>query len=596
MTQNFKLHKSGHPGPEFVDAEPEGNNQWMALCPFHKGDTDPSLSINSEMRVWHCFGCNAMGSLWDDSFEPIPKGLSHDEKVKRYKEQRDKNKRRENAKILATYDYLDENNTLLFQSVKMEAPPPDNKDFKQRRPDGKGGWIDSISGIRRVLYRLPELIEGDSDGPVFISEGEKDVDRLRELGCTATTNPMGAGKWKEEYNQYLKDREVIILADNDDPGRKHASNVAQSLYGIAKSIVVVHFPELREHGDVSDFLNDRKDQVDQGLYDLLNRIADAPEWKPEPQLGSDDYVFVDGNTIISVEETETEWFWDGIVPTSGMVLTLGKPKAGKTVLGVNFGVMASRGGILLGRAIRQGPVIYLALEEIRTEIRKYLLQMGGDFSNIHFHFGSAPQEALMKLIPHMEKLRPVLVVIDIMQRFLRLKKIEDYAEAITKMEPVISVARGLKCCIDLHHHSPKMEREIVDSGLGSIGFTGSVDTVILIRKEREEWRSIQTLQRYHKSGEKDIKGLVTSLADDGITLKIEGTRFEVEKAEIKRLIIEKLRQMKEQLTEPKVRELIKKDEGLTRECLTELVEEGKVERTGAGVRHSPFCFSILHSK
>jgi hypothetical protein len=54
--------------------------------------------------------------------------------------------------------------------------------------------------------------------------------------------------------------------------------------------------------------------------------------------------------------------------------------------------------------------------------------------------------------------------------------------------------------------------------------------------------------------------------------------------------------MKEQLTEPKVRELIKKDEGLTRECLTELVEEGKVERTGAGVRHSPFCFSILHSK
>ncbi len=156
-TQIFKLHKKGSQSYTSVEAEQQGNSvQWMALCPFHP-DTNPSLSINSETGQWQCFGCSASGSFWDESFQPTPTGLTHEEKVKWYKEKIKENKRLEKAKVLATYDYLDESNVLLHQTVKVEAPPPKNKSFYQRRPDDKGGYINSIQGIRRVLYHLTEL-------------------------------------------------------------------------------------------------------------------------------------------------------------------------------------------------------------------------------------------------------------------------------------------------------------------------------------------------------------------------------------------------------------------------------------------------------
>jgi hypothetical protein len=95
--------------------------------------------------------------------------------------------------ILATYDYTDERGVLLFQVVRY----PNHK-FLQRRPDGNGGWTWKLGNTRRVLYRLPELIAakraGNGHRPrLYLCEGEKDVDRLRnDWAVTATTNPGGA--------------------------------------------------------------------------------------------------------------------------------------------------------------------------------------------------------------------------------------------------------------------------------------------------------------------------------------------------------------------------------------------------------------------
>lgn len=89
-------------------------------------------------------------------------------------------------RAVATYTYHDEARTLLFEVVRF---PP--KDFKQRRPDGRGGWIWDLHGVRRVLYRLPEIRR---QATVYLTEGEKDADRLWTHGIPATTNPGGAGK------------------------------------------------------------------------------------------------------------------------------------------------------------------------------------------------------------------------------------------------------------------------------------------------------------------------------------------------------------------------------------------------------------------
>ena len=116
-------------------------------------------------------------------------GQRHDHRPSTSQPSRNEGKRR----IAATYDYTDENGELLFQAVRYEP-----KGFNQRRPDGKDSWKWSLKGVKRVLYRLPELMSADPAKPVFVVEGEKDADNLIQLGLVATTNPMGAGKWSPE--------------------------------------------------------------------------------------------------------------------------------------------------------------------------------------------------------------------------------------------------------------------------------------------------------------------------------------------------------------------------------------------------------------
>jgi DNA primase len=155
------------------------------------------------------------------------------------------------------YDYRDESEQLLYQVVRYKP-----KDFRQRRPDGKDGWIWNLDGVKPVLYRLPEMIKAPTQDFVIIAEGEKDVDRLCEYGFTATTCPMGAGKWSDEFNKYFEGRLVVIIPDNDDIGKKHAQQVANSLYGIAGDIRIVELPGLPGKGDVSDWFDAGHDKAE----------------------------------------------------------------------------------------------------------------------------------------------------------------------------------------------------------------------------------------------------------------------------------------------------------------------------------------------
>jgi hypothetical protein len=188
-------------------------------------------------------------------------------------------------RIVASYDYLNEAGTLLYQVVRWEPGfEGEKKTFRQRRPDGSGGWINGLGDVRRVLYRLPELIKADAQCPVFIVEGEKDADNLWAIERIATTCAMGAGKWRSDYNEALRGRHVAILPDNDDPGRKHAAEVARALTGIAASVITVELPNLPPKGDVSDWLaipgNDGLALV-QLLHDAVSRQP-----KAEPKVST----------------------------------------------------------------------------------------------------------------------------------------------------------------------------------------------------------------------------------------------------------------------------------------------------------------------
>ena len=174
--------------------------------------------------------------------------------------------------ITHLYDYSDETGKLLFQCVRYTP-----KNFRQRRPDGVGGWIWDLKGVRRVLYRLPELLAAVKSGEyVFFVEGEKDVDNLVRLGLHATCNPMGAVKWNDQYSEQARGVRAVILRDNDDSGIKHVAQLIDSLRKTATSLVTVELPDLPPKGDVSDWI------AAGGTKDGLLALVAFAETAPQP--------------------------------------------------------------------------------------------------------------------------------------------------------------------------------------------------------------------------------------------------------------------------------------------------------------------------
>ncbi|MDP9395147.1 MAG: hypothetical protein M3Q27_13280, partial [Actinomycetota bacterium] len=258
---------------ERTGAPPRGpDGQRMARCPAHE-DRAPSLSVSrgEDGRVLlHCHaGCNLADVL--AALELTPADLFDDTSAPK-----------QLAGPVVEYPYFDEHGEVLFV---VERRP--GKRFRQRRPDGRGGWTWRLGDTRRVLYRLPEVIEAVAAGrTVYVVEGEKDADAAELVGAVATCNPGGAGKWRDQHAETLTGAHVIVVADRDEPGRKHAAQVASSLAGKAASVRIVVAAtgkDLHDHlaaGHTLDELVDLDDlDDDPALEDIEPPVDPDDEWE-----------------------------------------------------------------------------------------------------------------------------------------------------------------------------------------------------------------------------------------------------------------------------------------------------------------------------
>lgn len=258
------------------------NGGYEARCPAHD-DQHASLSVSrgDDGRVLlHCHAgcapnaiCNAINLRLSDLFAPSKNGDGL-------------------GRIVATYQYRDAEGQLLFQVVRFEG-----KQFRQRRPDGKGGWNWKLGRTKRVLYRLRELIAANPQEWVHIVEGEKDADRLAGVGLVATCNPGGAGKWsKLADDSALHGRRVAIVADKDAAGRRHAADVAVRLQNRAREIRVLELPgDGKDGGDWFDA---------GGTADEFRRLVEAASDAPPPSHARDrPNVFIDTEEHRVVAET-----------------------------------------------------------------------------------------------------------------------------------------------------------------------------------------------------------------------------------------------------------------------------------------------------
>lgn len=226
---------------------------WRALCPCHD-DQNPSLAIherNGRILV-HC----RAGCAQESIVMALKKGKLWPER-----------------EIDAVYDYRDDQGAVRYQVVRYKP-----KAFRQRRPNGAGGFVWNMVGVEPLPYRLERILSRPRY-EVFIVEGEKDVDALVNLGLVATCSHGGAGKWDKAISPYLAGRDVVILPDNDEAGRQHAEDVARKLAGVAERLRILCLPNLPPKGDVSDWIKLG------GTRDELLRFADAaPGYQAPPEL------------------------------------------------------------------------------------------------------------------------------------------------------------------------------------------------------------------------------------------------------------------------------------------------------------------------
>src|SRR4030042_3761494 len=250
---------------------PQKNGTWKACCPahndgHHKGEQSLSIELKNDKILLHCFaGCKTtqivetLGLKMSDLFLNKPDKPLKTRATRGQKE------------IEKIYPYTDFTGELIFEVVRYKP-----KAFRQRRPDGQGGYIWDLKGIERVIYRLPQITAAIARGDtIYHVEGEKDADNLVRMGLEATTSPMGAESWRESLAKYYTGAEqVIILPDKDGPGRAYANNVARDIYTKVKSVKIIELPGDKVK-DASDWINAG------GIWEEFKAlVAAAPVWRP----------------------------------------------------------------------------------------------------------------------------------------------------------------------------------------------------------------------------------------------------------------------------------------------------------------------------
>lgn len=366
-----------------LEAVKKSGAGFAARCPAHE-DRNPSLSVSpgtTQPVVIHCqAGCTpdavleAIGLTWADLSKPREPQQGDDMWTPA-------------GPAVAVYDYRDEDGQLLFQVLRTA-----NKDFRQRVPDAgqKSGWRWSLGETRRVLYKLPKILAAIQEcRMIYIVEGEKDVATLERHGHVATCNPGGAGKWRPEYTEALRDAVVTIIADKDTPGQNHARQVRDALMPVANSVTVMEATTGR-HNDKP--IKDVTDHFDAG-FDIrdLELTFDSGAAK-EPTLAVDLWEFLDGSDAPPV------WVVPGLLERGDRLILTGFEGLGKSMLVRQLAVCAAAGmdPFNPGRDTNYDPamVLFIDCENSETQSRRKLR----DIAMSTKHYGRPVPPGGMRLI------------------------------------------------------------------------------------------------------------------------------------------------------------------------------------------------------
>lgn len=295
--------------------------------------------------------------------------------------------------------------------------------------------------------------------------------------------------------------------------------------------------------------------------------------------------------VIEMSEPKGKWLWDGFIPRAGSALFLSKPKVAKTTAVTNLAVRAARGETFLGRKMEKCRTVLLGLEMKESDIKPILLDLrAGREDNLLIHCGRAPGNAMKEIRPLLEETKANLLVIDMVQKFMRTKDVKDYSELTNALEQVVGTAQEFDCATVMTHHLGKTDKEDADDAIGSTAFVGGVDTIFCIKtldpglplKARR--RYLYTIQRY---GDDLGKTLLNKLPDG--SLELGSPLAEVELSETMNEILSAM-QSETKYKQAEIFSHVSREKGLVISAMKELQQRELIKKEGKGVRSSPYLY------
>ena len=354
---------------------------------------------------------------------------------------------------LAVYSYTDEDDRPLFEVCRF-----DGKDFRQRKPSGEWG----IKGVRRVLYRLPRVVEAASrGGTVYVAEGEKDVHAIERVGAVATCNPMGAGKWRDEYAEALRGAHVVVIADRDEAGYAHARDVLKSVSSFAASVEVY---KPKSGKDASDHFaaGHSLDFVEVNLSAESEPATETPDYGAAASTVKADVPPEIVDMIAAAREASQpiEFPCDPIAARGFVTVLAGQRSALKSWLATAILYAVHRsdepedGRYVVDMRCRKGRALYVDLEGGRRLMVDRFKLAGipldgfvvAEALDLHLPSGQARLRRLLTYV------RPTIAVLDSLRRLapkMRENESDDTAQVMTILA---QLSREFDCAVVVIHH------------------------------------------------------------------------------------------------------------------------------------------------
>lgn len=518
MKKTFELWDKETKKVVKVEAKKVGK-EWKAICPKHE-DNKPSLSINEEQSVYHCFGCQWSGHLYDPDHKrkennarklkiesqiiPIPKSQIEsyakalsDEGIQFLKEIRGIT-----SEVIHKYKM-----GWCKEKQRFTIPIPWQGRYVNVRlyhPD-KNPKILPISPGRSIqLFPENQL----KNNEIWLCEGELDTLCAISHGLSAITVTGGAGSWKEEFTPLFKDKKVNIVYDCDEAGRKGAEKIAEILSKVAE-VKIVDLG-LGEGEDLTNWLVDygkTKEELEKlaSKTPVFEKLTEAQ--KKIKKLAKQIKVQSITASDLLKKEFPSGRFWveKGLLPKEGYILLAGPTKEGKTTLSLQLSLHLITKTTFLNQfpIAEEARILYLFAENTLPGLQKILQkqvngahQFGWQISTKNLenlilqpghHINFDYKKGLQLIDELIKEHGPDIVILDPISLFVSkdLNKLENVTRLVNSLLDIGS-KRNCTWIIISHYRKPSEQKtEPIYQVIGSSGFGNYCESFLGLERYHE---------------------------------------------------------------------------------------------------------------